>query len=151
MKWSDSKAVIQQSGHKINRIMKLRFRIGATAQFLLAFGHLICMLDLWRIFEVYGIAEPMQGLAAISAPLPYLITIGLVVCVTLAGLYALAYCGDIRPLPLTRIAVWVICLLFLGRGLIGKVILDFNLLSLSSALIATLIGLCYLPVPCNKR
>ena len=44
-------------------------------------------------------------------------------------------------------------LIYRGRGLIGigKVILDFNLLSLSSALIATLIGLCYLPVPCNKK
>ena len=89
MKWSDSEAVIQQSGHKINRIMKPRFRIGATAQFLLAFGHLLCMLDLWRIFEVYGIAESMQGLAALWSPLPYLITAGLVVCFALAGLYAL--------------------------------------------------------------
>lgn len=133
--------------------MKLRFRIGATTQFLFALGHLLCMFDLWRIFEVYGIAEPMQGLAALWAPLPYLITAGLVVCFALAGLYALAYCGDIRPLPLIRIAVWVICLLFLGSGLIGigKVILDFSPLSLSSALIATLIGLCYLPAIHNNR
>lgn len=133
--------------------MKLRFRIGATAQFLLALGHLLCMFDLWRIFEVYGIAGPMRGLAAHWAPLPYIITAGLVVCFALAGLYALAYCGDIRPLPLTRIAVWVICLLFFGRGLIGigKVVLDFSLLSLSSALIATLIGLCYLPLQCNNK
>lgn len=50
--------------------MKLRFRIGATAQFLFALGHLLCMLDLWRIFEVYGIAEPMRGLAALWFPLP---------------------------------------------------------------------------------
>ena len=49
--------------------------------------------------------------------------------------------------------MWVICLLFLGRGLIGigKVILDFSPLSLSSALIATLIGLCYLPAIHNNR
>ena len=133
--------------------MKLRFRIGATAQFLLALGHLLCMFGLWRIFEVYGIAEPMCGLAALCFPLPYLITAGLVVCFALTGLYALAYCGDIRPLPLIRIAVWVICLLFLGSGLIGigKVILDFSPLSLSSALIATLIGLCYLPAIHNNR
>lgn len=133
--------------------MKLRFRIGAIAQFLLALGHLLCMFDLWRIFEVYGIAEPMRGLAALWFPLPYLITAGLVICFALAGLYALGYCGDIRPLPLTRIAVWVICLLFLGRGLIGigKVILDFSPLSLSSALIATFIGLCYLPLQCNNK
>ena len=133
--------------------MKLRFRIGATMQFLLAIGHLLCMFDLWQMFEIYHIDQPMAQIASYWSLLPYLITIGLAICFALAGLYALAYCGDIRPLPLTRIAVWVICLLFLGRGLIGigKVILNFNLLSLSSALIATLIGLCYLPVPCNKK
>ena len=133
--------------------MKLRFRIGATMQFLLTVGHLLCMFDLWQMFEIYHIDQPMAQIASYWSLLPYLITIGLAICFALAGLYALAYCGDIRPLPLTRIAVWVICLLFLGRGLIGigKVILNFNLLSLSSALIATLIGLCYLPVPCNKK
>lgn len=127
--------------------MKLRFRIGATAQFLFALGHLLCMFDLWRVFEVYGIAEPMRGLAALWSPLPYLITAGLVVCFALAGLYALAYCGDIRPLPLTRIAIWVIFILFISRGLAGfsSLIQTFSLLKLSSALIALFIGLCYTP------
>lgn len=88
--------------------MKLRFRIGATMQFLLAVGHLLCMFDLWQMFEIYHIDQPMAQIASYWSLLPYLITIGLAVCFALAGLYALAYCGDIRPLPLTRIAVWVI-------------------------------------------
>lgn len=127
--------------------MKLRFRIGATMQFLLAIGHLLCMFDLWQMFEIYHIDQPMAQIASYWSLLPYLITIGLAVCFALAGLYALAYCGDIRPLPLTHIAVWVIFILFVSRGLMGfiSLIQAFSLLKLSSALIALFIGLCYTP------
>lgn len=127
--------------------LTLRFRLGAALCGVLAVGHLLCLPWLWQVFDLYGIATVMQQFAAWWQPLPYLITVGIALCFALAGPYGLAYCGYLRPLPLQQPAVWCICIVFLGRGLAGTIGLfrHFETIDLLSVLVATFIGLCYIP------
>ena len=129
----------------------VRFRIGAALCFALALGHLACMGFLWQAFDLYGITPQMQTLASLWQPLPYLITVGIVLCFTLAGVYALAYSGAVRRLPLQTWVVWFTCVVFLLRAVVGVIALlsDFTPLELTSTLGAALLGLCFLPCRCN--
>ena len=128
----------------------VRFRIGAALCFALALGHLACMGFLWQAFDLYGITPQMQTLASLWQPLPYFITVGIVLCFTLAGVYALAYSGAIRRLPLQKWVVWFTCVVFLLRAVVGVIALlsDFTPLELTSTLGAALLGLCFVPCHC---
>lgn len=125
----------------------IRFRVGAALCFALAIGHLACLGFLWQIFDIYGIAPQMHTLASLWQPLPYLITVGIVACFALAGIYGLSYSGTIRRLPLQKWVVCFTCVVFLLRAVAGLLSLlsDFTTLELTSTLGATLLGLCYLP------
>ena len=128
-------------------LLTLRFRLGAALCGVLAVGHLLCLPWLWQVFDVYGITDVMWQFAGWWQPLPYLITVGIALCFALAGAYGLAYCGDLQPLPLQKVAVWCISLLFIGRGVVGTIglIRHFETVDLLSVLVATFIGLCYIP------
>ncbi len=129
----------------------VRFRIGAALCFALALGHLACMGFLWQAFDLYGITPQMQTLASLWQPLPYFITVGIVLCFTLAGVYALAYSGAVRRLPLQTWVVWFTCVVFLLRAVVGVIALlsDFTPLELTSTLGAALLGLCFVPCRCT--
>lgn len=129
----------------------VRFRIGAALCFAFALGHLACLGFLWQAFDLYGITPQMQTLASLWQPLPYLITVGIVLCFTLAGVYALAYSGAVRRLPLQTWVVWFTCIVFLLRAVVGVIALlsDFTTLELTSTLGAALLGLCFVPCRCN--
>lgn len=128
----------------------VRFRIGAALCFALAIGHLACLGCLWQAFDLYGIAPLMQTLASLWQPLPYIITVGIALCFAVAGVYALAYSGAVRRLPLQKWVVWFTCVVFLLRAVVGLVVLlsDFSTLELTSTLGAALLGLCFLPCRC---
>ncbi len=134
-----------------NNFFAVRFRIGAALCFALALGHLACLGFLWQAFDLYGITPQMQTLASLWQPLPYLITVGIVLCFTLAGVYALAYSGAVRRLPLQTWVVWFTCIVFLLRAVVGVIALlsDFTTLELTSTLGAALLGLCFVPCRCN--
>lgn len=133
-----------------NNFFAIRFRVGAALCFALALGHLACLGFLWQAFDLYGITPQMQTLASLWQPLPYLITLGIVACFTLAGVYALAYSGTIRTLPLQKWVVCFTCGVFLLRAVVGLITLlsAFTPLELTSTLGATLLALCYLPFRC---
>lgn len=125
----------------------VRFRIGAALCFVLALGHLACLGFLWQAFDLYGITPQMQTLASFWQPLPYLITVAIALCFTIAGIYELSYSGTIRRLPLQKWVVCFTCVVFLLRAVAGLLSLlsDFTTLELTSTLGATLLGFCYLP------
>lgn len=125
----------------------IRFRIGAALCFALALGHLACLGFLWQAFDLYGITPQMQTLASLWQPLPYLITVAIALCFTIAGIYELSYSGTIRRLPLQKWVVCFTCVVFLLRAVAGLLSLlsDFTTLELTSTLGATLLGFCYLP------
>ena len=85
----------------------------------------------------------------------YAITVVLVLAFTLAGFYALSASGDIRQLPLTRMAIIVIIVLYSLRALAGGwvCVADFftdaqqhvSWLQFFSSIIPAFIAWCYYP------
>ena len=94
-----------------------RLRLGAVLHFLIAIGHVGCLFALDEAFEAYGIREIMHQMVSGHVWMLYALTIGLVLAFCLAGLYALSATGDIRRLPLTRMAIITIVVLYSLRAL----------------------------------
>ena len=77
----------------------------------------------------------------------YALTICIALAFVIAGCYALSASGDIRRLPLTRTAIYVIIVLYSLRALVGGVacITDFKWLQCISSLITAFLAWCYYP------
>ena len=85
-----------------------RLRLGAILHFIIAVGHLGCLFALDEAFDAYGIKDVMYNMVFGHVWMLYAITVVLVLAFTLAGFYALSASGNIRRLPLTRMAIIVI-------------------------------------------
>ncbi len=96
-----------------------RLRFGAALHFLIAIGHIACLFALDKAFETYGIKDIMHHMVFGHVWMLYALTIGLAFAFCVAGLYALSATGDIRRLPLTRMAVITIVVLYSLRALVG--------------------------------
>ncbi len=124
-----------------------RLRLGAVLHFIIAIGHVVCLFALDEAFAAYGIREIMHQMVSDHVWMLYALTIGLVLAFTLAGFYALSATGDIRCLPLTRMAIITIVVLYSLRALAGSIscINDFTWLKSISSLIPAIIAWCYWP------
>ena len=96
-----------------------RLRLGAILHFIIAIGHLGCLFALDEAFDAYGIKDVMYNMVFGHVWMLYAITVVLVLAFTLAGFYALSASGNIRRLPLTRMAIIVIIVLYSLRALAG--------------------------------
>ena len=96
-----------------------RLRLGAALHFIIAIGHVGSLFALDEAFEAYDIREIMHHMVSGHVWMLYALTIGLVLAFTLAGLYALSATGDIRRLPLTRLAIITVVVLYSLRALAG--------------------------------
>jgi len=128
--------------YKMNRL-----RFGAVLHFIIAIGHIACLFALDEAFEAYGIYEIMHQMVSGHVWMLYALTIGLVLAFTLAGLYALSASGDIHRLPLTRMAIITIVVLYSLRALAGGIscIYYFRWLQFISSLVPAIIAWCYWP------
>ena len=124
-----------------------RLRLGALLHFIIAIGHVGCLFALDEAFEVYGIREIMNQMVSGHVWMLYTLTIGLALAFTIAGLYAPSATGNIRRLPLTRMAIITIVVLYSLRALAGGIscIYDFRWLQFISSLIPAIIAWCYWP------
>ena len=124
-----------------------RLRLGAVLHFIIAIGHVACLFALDEAFEAYGIREIMLQMVSGHVWMLYALTIGLVLAFTLAGLYALSASGDIRRLPLTRLAIITVVVFYSLRALAGGIncIYDFRWLQFISSLVPAIIAWCYWP------
>jgi hypothetical protein len=124
-----------------------RLRFGAALHFLIAIGHVCCLFALDEAFEAYGIKDIMHQMVSGHIWILYALTIGLAFAFCVAGLYALSAAGDIRRLPLTRVAIITIVVLYSLRALVGGIscINDFRWLQCISSLIPAIIAWCYWP------
>ena len=77
----------------------------------------------------------------------YAFTVMLAVGFAIAGLYALSAAGDIRRLPLLRLVIWLVVVVYFLRAVIGaySVCVDFSWLQFNSSLVPAIIACCYLP------
>ena len=124
-----------------------RLRLGAILHFIIAVGHLGCLFALDEAFDAYGIKDVMYNMVFGHVWMLYAITVILVLAFTLAGFYALSASGNIRRLPLTRMAIIVIVVLYSLRSLAGGwvCVTDFSLLQFFSSVIPAFIAWCYYP------
>lgn len=88
---------------------------GAILHFVIGAGHLACMFCLEAVFKIYGINGIMDEIAAHGAGLPYLITICIAVAFFIAGSYGLSVLGLIHRMPLQKIAVITMLVVFFGE------------------------------------
>ena len=132
-----------------------RLRLGAILHFIIAIGHLGCLFALDEAFDAYGIKDVMYNMVFGHVWMLYAITVCLALAFTLAGLYALSASGDIQRLPLTRMAIIVIIVLYSLRALAGGwgCVADFfadaqqhvSWLQFFSSIIPAFIAWCYYP------
>ena len=124
-----------------------RLQLGAILHFIIAVGHLGCLFALDEAFDAYGIKDVMYNMVFGHVWMLYAITVVLVLAFTLAGFYALSASGNIRRLPLTRMAIIVIVVLYSLRSLAGGwvCVTDFSLLQFFSSVIPAFIAWCYYP------
>ena len=124
-----------------------RLRLGAVLHFIIAIGHVACLFALDEAFEAYDIREIMHQMVSGHVWMLYALTIGLVLAFTLAGYYALSATGDIRRLPLTRLVIITIVVLYSLRALAGGIscVYDFRWLQFISSLVPAIIAWCYWP------
>ena len=132
-----------------------RLRLGAILHFIIAIGHLGCLFALDEAFDAYGIKDIMYNIVFGHVWMLYAITVVLVLAFTLAGFYALSASGNIRRLPLTRMAIIVIIVLYSLRALAGGwvCVADFfadaqqhvSWLQFFSSIIPAFIAWCYYP------
>ena len=132
-----------------------RLRLGAILHFIIAIGHLGCLFALDEAFDAYGIKDVMYNMVFGHVWMLYAITVILVLAFTLEGFYALSASGNIRRLPLTRMAIIVIIVLYSLRALAGgwACLADFfadaqqhvSWLQFFSSIIPAFIAWCYYP------
>lgn len=121
--------------------------LGVILHFVIGAGHLACLFCLETVFNIYGINVMMDEIATYGAWLPYFITICIAVAFLIAGSYGLSILGLIHRMPLQKVAVITMLVVFFGRTIWGITMLaeSFSWLEMSSTGVAALLGICYIP------
>ena len=127
--------------------MKTRLRLGAILHFIIAIGHIACLFFLEEAFKAYDILDVMTNMCFGQTWLLYVLTIALALAFAVAGLYALSAAGDIKRLPLLRLVIIAIVVVYSIRTVLGlgSLVWDFSWLKLFSSLVPALLVWCYLP------
>ena len=127
--------------------MKTRLRLGAILHFIIAIGHIACLFLLEEAFKAYDILDVMTNMCFGQTWLLYVLTIALALAFAVAGLYALSAAGDIKRLPLLRLVIIAIVVVYSIRTVLGlgSLVWDFSWLKLFSSLVPALLVWCYLP------
>lgn len=124
-------------------------KIGGYINICIAIAHILCLYDTQYFFEITGVGENMNRNAEIHPLLPYIITIFVSIIFFIFGLYGLSGTGKIRELPLLKIGVYIIAVVYLMRGAVGVIInigfeSSFQWHHLLFSICALVIGLLYL-------
>lgn len=121
--------------------------LGVILHFVIGVGHLACLFCLEAVFNIYGINGMMGEIAAHGAGLPYLITVCIAIAFFISGSYGLSVLGLVHRMPLQKIAVITMLVVFFGRTIWGITMLveNFSWLEMSSTGVAALLGICYIP------
>ncbi len=119
---------------------------GACANFLIAALHITVFFWPGAVFALTGIGEYMAKQAATYWAIPYVLTMVVMAAFVLFGLYGLSAAGAIKPLPLLKLGIYGIAVVYLIRGaegLIMTIVRGYSL-DLLYSLVAIVVGLLYL-------
>jgi hypothetical protein len=99
--------------------MNVFLTIAGTLSAVVAILHLGCIYFGAPWYRFFGAGEQMAVLAAQGSIQPTLITSGIVLILLIWSLYAFSGASVISRLPLTRLALILITLIYLVRGIAG--------------------------------
>jgi len=100
-------------------MMNVYLIIGATLSAIAALLHIGCMVFGAPWYRFFGAGEKMAVLAEQGSHKPTVITSFIVIALFVCSLYALSGAQIVPPLPLLRLALVVITVVYLIRGLLG--------------------------------
>lgn len=98
------------------------FLLAALACFLASAAHLGVILGGPDWYRAFGAGEAMAVMAEQGHWYPALLTLAIATILLVWGLYALAAAGFALRLPLPRLALVIITLVFLGRAAVGPLL-----------------------------
>lgn len=87
-----------------------------------AVAHLLVIVIGAEAYRFAGAGEAMAQMAAAGSFYPVLVTLVIVAILGCWALYAFAGAGLIRPLPLMQPILWLVTLIYCGRGLLGLLV-----------------------------
>lgn len=131
-------------------------QVAAIACFAASLAHLAIIIGGPDWYRWFGAGEAMAQMAEQGLWYPALLTLAISLLLLLWGFYGLAAAGGRLRLPLCRIAVLLIALIFLARGSVGGLVMAFSddpyfqelqqrpLFLLVSSAICLAIGSCFL-------
>lgn len=121
----------------------LMLRLSGAANIAIALMHVIGLLWAEQFFRWAGASEMMAELRQTHFLLPYVITLGAAGVFAVFGLYAFSATGDIPRLPLMKLALTGIAVVYILRGVGGFLEVGAGGWDLIFAACALLIGLGY--------
>jgi hypothetical protein len=90
--------------------------IGAVLSALAAIAHLACIVIGAPAYRVMGAGDRMARAAEAGEMRPAIVTLAVALVLATWSAYALSGAGVIGPLPLTKVALPLICAAYLGRS-----------------------------------
>jgi hypothetical protein len=105
--------------------------------------HVVGLLWAQQFFEWADAGPMMDRLSRINVLLPYALTLASAAIFLVFGLYALSGAGDLRRLPIMKIALAGVAVIYLLRGIGGLLEAGAGFWELVFSVAALLIGLCY--------
>jgi len=94
----------------------LALTLGAGLSAAAALAHLACIAIGAPAYRVMGAGERMARAAEAGTLRPTLVTLAVAAVLFVWAAYALSGAGLIGPLPLTKVALALICAVYLGRA-----------------------------------
>ena len=91
--------------------------IGAALNFMIAALHLIIIFIGGSAYRYFGAGEEMASMDEAGSYTPALITLAITCFFCLFGFYALSGAGKIKKLPLTKVVLILITIIFILRGI----------------------------------
>ena len=99
-----------------------QLKIAAILSFIAAFMHVAIVIGGPAWYRYFGAGEGMAQLAKSGSMQPIIITLGIAVILFVFGLYALSGAGVIVKLPLLKLTLVFITVIYLLRGIAGLVL-----------------------------
>lgn len=101
--------------------MKL-LKLGGYINILIAIAHIIGLIWAQEMYDYTGVGEDMRRNVEIHPLLPTAMTIFVAIFFFIFGLYGLSAAGMIKKLPLLKLGVFAIAVIYLFRGVVGSVV-----------------------------
>ncbi|MCU0634994.1 MAG: hypothetical protein MUE41_08980 [Gemmatimonadaceae bacterium] len=130
-------------------------RVAGLATAAASLLHLVIIIGGPDWYRFFGAGEGMARLAASGSVAPTVVTGSIAAMLLIWALYAFSGAGDVKRLPLLRLALLVIAAVFLTRGLLGMPLVLLGdgpyldelkgrlVFMIVTSVVCVVLGLCY--------